>query len=69
MFVVCYLGLPKIASLSFGKFPGGVGQLAAVCGLFLWGGEKSSGNGLCGGRVATVAAVCRNKKDYAIIKE
>ena len=47
----------------------GVGQLVAVCGLFLWGGEKNSGNGLCGGRVATVAAVCRNKKDYAIIKE
>ena len=32
-----------------------------------WG--KNSGNGLCGGRVAAVAAVCRNKKDYAINKE
>ena len=32
-----------------------------------WG--KDSGTGLCGGRVAAVTAVCRNKKDYAINKE
>ena len=32
-----------------------------------WG--KDSGIGWCDGRVATVAAVCRNKKDYAINKE
>ena len=44
-FVVCYLGVPDIASLSFGKFAGGVGQLVAVCGLFLWGGKRIAETG------------------------
>lgn len=28
------------ADFSPRKLPGGVGQLATVCGLFLWGGER-----------------------------
>ena len=28
------------ANFSLRKLPGGVGQLVAACGLFLWGGER-----------------------------